>query len=164
MSGNIGLGEGVEFQIRANPPRRVFGTAMLGLLGFLLVWLALTSNPSFLWRLVLVAIGLATLWLAQRLWLATAGHVSLTKEGLIDQNGRVLAGFDDIAAVDRSPFAFKPSNGLVVRLRQTAPGGWAPGLWWRFGRRLGIGGVTSGAEARLMADLLKARLAERDGL
>lgn len=149
------------FVLTASMPRRVFGTAMLGGLGLLLVWMALATNPAFPWRVALVAVGAGALWLARGLWLSTAGHVVLTGEGLVDQDGRVLAAMDDIAEVDRSAFAFKPSNGLLVKLKGRAVPGWAPGLWWRYGRRLGIGGVTASGDGRAMADLLKALMVER---
>ena len=149
------------FVLRASPLRRVFGSGILAALGLLLAWLALSSNPGPAWRAGLLVAGAGALWLGRGLWVATAGHVALTDEGLCDQTGRILAPLDQIDGVDRGMFAFKPSNGLVVRLRDRAPAGWAPGLWWRFGRRLGIGGVTAGADGRALADLLSARLAGR---
>ena len=66
-------------------------------------------------------------------------------------------------SVDRGLFAFKPSNGFVVVLSQGGWRGWAPGLWWRLGRRLGVGGVTSAAQAKAMAEILSIEIARRDG-
>ena len=40
---------------------------------------------------------------------------------------------------------------------------WAPGMWWRVGRRVGVGGLTGGAESRAVADALAAMLVERAG-
>ena len=37
-----------------------------------------------------------------------------------------------------------------------------PGLWWRIGRRIGVGGVTPASQSKVMADLITARLIERD--
>jgi len=77
------------------------------------------------------------------------------------EQGEILAQFDNIDAVDRSIMAFKPSNGFVVHLKNPQKRGWAPGIWWRVGRTLGIGGATSRDHARNMADTLNTMLAER---
>lgn len=74
------------------------------------------------------------------------------------RTGRPLALMEDIQEIERGMFALKPSNGFVVRLKTKAAPAWAPGLWWRTGRRLGVGGVTSAGAAKAMADLLALRL------
>lgn len=148
------------FVLTASLPRRVFGTAMLVGLGLILLNLAAT-HPGVLWRIMLAVPGLAAFWLARGLWLSTAGHVALTDAGLVDHRGHVLAALDEIADIDRSTFAFKPSNGVLVKLKHKAKPAWAPGMWWRHGKRLGIGGVTASADGRLLADLLKASLTEQ---
>ena len=44
------------------------------------------------------------------------------------------------------------TNGFVVRARNSMPAAWTPGIWWRMGRRIGVGGLTGEGEA--MAELL----------
>lgn len=150
------------FVLRAAIARRVFGAGMLGLLGLLLIWLGIEARPAFGWMLVLVGFGIATLWMMRRLWRASAGEVVMTEAGLFDQDGRVLALMEDIDGIDRGMMALKPSNGFVLRLKTRAKPGWAPGLWWRTGRRLGVGGVTSAGASKAMADILALRLQGRD--
>ena len=41
----------------------------------------------------------------------------------------------------------------MVKLSRRMTAGWAPGVWWRFGRRLGVGGSVSGFEAKAMAEM-----------
>jgi hypothetical protein len=65
--------------------------------------------------------------------------------------------------VERGAFAFKPSNGFLVRLDKPLGRGWAPGLWWRLGRLLGVGGVTSASQSKAMAEILSLELARRAG-
>lgn len=158
--------DGPIFVLRASPPRRVMGAGMLGILGVLLIWLAFTTATSVAWGGVLVLVGAASLALAVRLWQATAGALLLTAAGLTDEAGRVLAPIEEIVSVDRGAFAFKPSNGFLLRLTGSGARGWAPGLWWRMGRRMGVGGVTSAAQAKAMAEILSlqvsGRLAEPD--
>jgi len=148
--------------VTPSPMRRMFGVAVMGTLGVLLIYMALATAPSFGWRLVLFAFGGLALVGTMRLWQATLARVELTATELRCSTGVVLADIDQIMSIDRGIFAFKPSNGFVLKLATRHDRGWAPGLWWRTSRRLGIGGVTSAGEARFMAELLAARIAARD--
>jgi hypothetical protein len=116
------------------------------------------------WILVLVVIGIASGYAGYRMWQWSGRAIELTDDGLRMSDGTVLARLEDIHSVDRSFFAFKPSNGFLVTLKTRYPTKWAPGLWWRIGKRIGIGGLTSGAEGKIMADTLATMIAERDGL
>lgn len=147
--------------VRASAGRRGLGLAMLWLLGALLLWLALARPPAPEFQALLIGLGVGALWLGERMRRATALAVELTGAGLVCSDGEVIAGWDRIAGVDRGTFAFKPSNGFIVRLTARAPARWRPGLWWRLGRHAGIGGVTPGAQAKLMAEIIAARLAGR---
>lgn len=151
-------------RLNPSPPRRVLGTGMLVALGGLLVWTALAHPPAqAVWQVFLIGLGAAALWTAVRLWQSTAQGIELTTEALVESGGgRILARMDDILSVDRGPFAFKPTAGFAVHLRDRQPRAWAPGLWWCLGRRIGVGGVTHRHEARLMAEILDDRLKSRD--
>jgi hypothetical protein len=76
----------------------------------------------------------------------------------------VIAALGDIQSMDRGFFAFKPSNGFLLKLRRGAGGPrvWRPGLWWRMGGRIGIGGMTPGNQTKFMSDVLAAMMAERE--
>jgi hypothetical protein len=39
---------------------------------------------------------------------------------------------------------------------------WVPGLWWRIGKRVGVGGVTPSQPARYMAEVMSAMILERE--
>jgi hypothetical protein len=82
----------------------------------------------------------------------------LTVDGLFDTGGRCLARWEDIDRIDKGTFAFKPSNGFLIVLKRPGPRGWAPGLWWQIGRRVGVGGVTPRQSARFMAETMVLRL------
>lgn len=147
-----------------SPARRVFATAVLAASGALLVWMAFAGALAApVWRIYLCLLGAAAFLVGWRLWRATSVSLHLTEQGLRDSDGRWICRTDEIAGVERGMFAFKPSNGFLLRLKRPAPRGWAPGLWWRFGRRVGVGGATPAAPARVMADLLTALLQERAG-
>ena len=146
-------------------PRRMFGTAVLYALGALLFYLVITQPPEGLHLIfLLIVIGAAALYGGYNMWDVTGHMIELTEEELRLSDGRVIFRMEDVLKVDRSFFAFKPSNGFLVTLKTAYPRSWAPGLWWRFGKRVGVGGLTSGAEGKLMADTLAAMIATRDGL
>jgi hypothetical protein len=135
--------------------------SLLVLAGMLLA-LSIGDVPD-LWRLAFVGIGVWVLWSGNNLRKSTLDGLVLTRDGLRTASGRMLAPVDNIAKVERGIFAFKPSNGFLVRLKASEGNGWAPGLWWRFGKRLGVGGTLSGGQTRAMADLMSALVMERDG-
>lgn len=145
-----------------SPMRRLFAVGALGGLGILTLWLPFATPPETIYiQGLLIALGLFFVFLATRLWAATGRQVLLTEEGLFDTSGITIAEIDQIERVDRSPFAIKPSNGFVAVTRDPLGGGWAPGLWWRVGRRIGVGGVTPASQGKGMADVLAVILAER---
>ena len=107
-------------------------------------------------------LGVAILALAQKGWRGSAQGIVLDETGLHQEDGTPIAPIDDIATVDRALFSFKPSNGFIIRLHQPIGAAWSPGMWWRVGRRVGIGGITGGADTKIVADALSFMVAERD--
>jgi hypothetical protein len=145
-----------------SPPRRWLAIGFTGALGVICLSLVLFRPPGELaWIVLLIGLGAACLWLSRRLAAATRTRLELTEAGIQDGEGRVIASMDRIASVERGTFALKPSNGFLVRLSEPGERAWQPGLWWRLGRRVGIGGVTPSAQGRIMADALAALVAER---
>ncbi len=142
--------------------RRSFGLGVLVILGFMLIYLAFRSTHMLMiWKLILVLFGLFILWAANQMRIATLRGVVLTDEALQDTDGNVLAYIRDITSVERGSFALKPSNGFSVTLTDPKPRGWAPGLWWRVGKRLGVGGVTGAPQAKFMAELLATMIPDQ---
>ncbi len=152
----------VLVSIGASRPRLVVGVGMQILLGAILIWVAAAHPPETIgWQLFLLAAGGAALWSAYASWAAGRRHLTLTRETLADSSGAVLCRIEDIREVSRGVFAFKPARGFSLVLKRPHKGAWAPGLWWRIGRRVGVGGMTGAAETRLMAEMIEALLAER---
>lgn len=130
-------------------------------LGGLLVYLAFDPQiGALIWKALTCVIGIACLEVARRLWVATDVSIDLNSGGLRESSGRVLCSFDNIKTVDRGAFSFKPSNGLLIRLHEPMDAAWAPGLWWRYGTRLGIGGITNAGQAKAMAEMISLRQLE----
>lgn len=159
-----GQGDEVLATVGVSPVRLGLATLVQGAIGVLLVAIALTSPPAGAgWRLVLLAAGAAALWNGWGLWKTGRRRLVLTRTALSDDTGVRLCTIAEVEAVARGVFALKPARGFALTLKAPAPRAWVPGLWWRIGRRLGVGGVTSAAETRLMAEIIEALLAERRG-
>lgn len=148
--------------VQASGVRRLLATGLLGGIGGLLLYSALVTPPPPVAQILLIGLGALALWMAERVWRATEYRIELTETELRDSGGVRIALVSEIEALDSGFLAFKPSNGFVLRTTRPVTRAWRPGLWWRFGRRVGIGGVTPGAQAKVMADLLAMRLIRRD--
>ena len=149
--------EKVLISVRAAPARRLIASVILTALGALLVLVALDSAIAAPWRLIYFLLGAGAAYGSYRLFEATGDVLELTRSEFRSSSGRVLARVDNIAQVERGAFAFKPSNGFLVTLKTAEhPRAWAPGLWWRIGRRIGVGGVVAAGEAKAMAEVMTA--------
>ncbi len=156
------MNDDVLAELAPTPVRRLASLAVLLLLGAMVVYLGLAMpSISLFWRLVLLAIGAGVLVIAQRLYQATGHAIILTRDALRDSGGRQLCKLDDIVAVERGAFAFKPSHGFLIRTKTRGGRAWAPGLWWRFGTRIGVGGATPAGQAKFMAEMLAAAIHDK---
>lgn len=147
-----------ELILTPSPIRRFFVLGLVGALSVILIYSAFTLDGAILARLVLFLCGVGAsvgLWIIYR---ATNDYIILNENGLELASGITLATWNDIKKADRGMFAFKPAQGFVVFLNMSAPTLWRPGLVWRFGSRIGVGGVTNAPQAKAMADAISARL------
>lgn len=146
-------------------PRLLIGVGVLAALGALVIDIAVSGSFGLAARLAVLAVAAAAFLLAWRLW--SAGRVALELDGGVLREtggeGRVLARVAEIRAVDRGVFAFKPSNGFLLRLDAPAPGAWVPGVWWRRGRVVGVGGLIPARQTRLVAETIALELAQARG-
>ena len=142
--------------------KRIFSAGILYLLAGLLGFVLLTHPPrDLVWTLFLVGMLAGTLWLAVRTQASTRYWLELRSDGLYRSSGDLICGLDEIASVNRGAFAFKPSNGFMLRLNVKTPRCWQPGLWWSLGDRVGVGGVTSANQTKAMAEIISAMIASR---
>ncbi len=149
-------------RLEVSQARRTVGTAVQGGMGlFLLYIVAMRSGSALLGTMVLAITGFALLWFAWRFWQSTEASLVLTLDGLFDSTGRAFCRFEDIEKVDRGFFAFRPSSGFLIVCKTPVQRGWAPGLWWAFGRRIGVGGATGRPAGKQMADIISVMLTER---
>lgn len=149
--------------VRASTGRRVMGVGSMGVLGLVLLIIAVTTPPvNVAWLAFLLIAGGVAIWLAEAMRRATALAVELTHDGLRCSDGEMIATIDQIETLDRGVFAFKPSNGFLMKLNVKGPARWRPGLWWRTGSLVGIGGVTAASQAKQMSEMIVAVMMERE--
>lgn len=148
--------------VAASAPRRMLGIIVLALLGGLLVYGGLAQPSQNLgFQAILIVSGVVVLFMAERMRRASVTTLELTRDVLREQDGRVLARMDQVVSVNRGMFAFKPSNGFVLVTKTPQDRHWTPGLWWRIGHRIGVGGVTPPAQTKFMAEMIQIQLSER---
>ena len=141
--------------------RRMFGVLSIAGLGITLLYIAAVYPPTIIPALfALIIVGGLFIWASARLYRSTDNTILLTREAITTQSGHVLCRLEDIAKVDRGFFAFKPSNGFLVLLKERGQRSWSPGMWWHLGKHLGIGGVTSPRQSKEMVSIIQILLAE----
>ncbi|MBB5723283.1 hypothetical protein FHS72_002923 [Loktanella ponticola] len=153
--------DGVLAVVGASTGRRVVACGVIYVLGMLLIYVALGEPPALPLLLLVLALGIGSLVLAEALRRATLSEIMMTADTISTSDGMVIARIDDIVSVDRGAFAFKPSNGFTLKLKTKQPRGWAPGLWWRFGRYVGVGGAVSAGQSKFMAEQIALQVATR---
>lgn len=156
------MSDEVLAEVSASAPRRWLGVGMLAFMGGLLIYVTFSTPPALEWQVFLLAVGIAALLLAERMRRATSGVIELTATELRTAEGETIVAVADIEKVERGMFAFKPSNGFIIRAKSKATRRWEPGIWWRVGRRIGVGGVTPGRQTKYMSEVIAAMMAERE--
>lgn len=151
--------DGVYARVDVAPARRMLALAILYGLGVFVLYLAFSSLAGIAGAVVMIAIGAGCLWAGERMRRAADVSILLTENGVETSTGLMLATRDEIAIVNRGALAAKPSTGFTLVLHAPKTRLWQPGMWWRIGRRVGVGGITSAGAAKFMAEQIALRIA-----
>ena len=84
------MSDSVITQLKASPVRRGFALLVMMLLGFLLLYLTMTTDASFFHKVFLVAVAAAVLWMARAMQRGTTGYIEPRKSGFFFEVGRTL--------------------------------------------------------------------------
>jgi len=136
--------------------------ALFGL-GVVLVGIAFRGEATFLARAVLFFVGSLSMYQGDKIRRTPDLSLQLSKDGLFQSDGVLVASAEHFKSIDRGALAMKPSNGFVLVLSEKQPRAWAPGLWWRLGKRVGVGGVANAGAARFMAEQIAMTLKAKSG-
>jgi hypothetical protein len=148
--------------LRPAPARRVALVVVTGLMGGMLILVGLDAPSGGLaLRGAFLFGGVGAFWAGWRVWQATAVDLVLTTQDLRQSDGRVICTLADIEKVERGLAALRPATGFALQLRRAQSFGWVPGLWWRRGTRVGVGGMTTRASSKALAEVIEAELRDR---
>lgn len=145
----------VILKIQPTYSRRLFGMAILSIAAFVMFSFAFVeTSQSALLKLILFLMGYAFLWQVVTTILMKNAALILSRDGLFDEQGRLVCALSNIAEIDKGVFSFKPSNGFLIRLHHSNGINWTPGLYWCVGKRIGIGGALNPSQTKELADKL----------
>jgi hypothetical protein len=148
--------------LRPSAPRLWFAVICLAAFAGTLLWIAVAQPPDSLgWRGFLLLSAILVGWSGLRLLHLRDRALVLTEDALVDTKGGVVCRIADIERLNTSTFALKPARGFAIDLVQSGERAWIPGLWWRIGRNVGVGGMTAALDTRMMAERLEALVAAR---
>lgn len=149
-----------RLEVGPSPTRRAIMLIAIGGVGAMLVWLGFAASGGLAGRLVLLVFGVCALSVLPALWRATSLRLVLDQGELTDTAGNRICTVDQVEGVERGALAFKPSNGFSLVLKERQSRGWVPGLWWRVGRRVGVGGILPSGQTKFMAEMIEMQRRE----
>lgn len=98
----------------------------------------------------------------RRLWVGRAVSLVITDQEIATTDGVVSIPISQMQEVQTGLFDYKPASGLSVRLKDSAPRYWQPGLIWVSGRRVGIGGMIPKSISKILAQTLAEQIARKN--
>ncbi len=141
-----------------NPPtlKRYFFTLLSLVLAILLLYEGLAFFIVSGERLGFVLVGLFLLGLTYLFYSNTGKSLILYEDRLVSTDGELLFEVNNVASIENGLFSFKPSNGVLFYLKEPMSFKWKLGLWWRFGKRVGIGGCTQKSSINFAVEVIKS--------
>ncbi|MEE2775026.1 MAG: hypothetical protein VYE27_08945 [Pseudomonadota bacterium] len=144
----------ITFEI---PRYRYFAfTCSVGLLGLILIINSFSLDKAA--NLFFFCIGLTIILISYRIYQNRDKGFIITPCGIFEKNGRLICNFNEIDKIDTSPFSFKATNGFVVKLKNKTTFDFSVGLWWKYNRRLSIGGMISKNESKYLSIVFQEKL------
>ena len=134
---------------------KILGSVIFGLLLFLSYTVSnIEEEITFLDFLLIPTIVFLGLWFIRFLKRYSKIGFLINQSGLFNIDGSVICEIDDIERIDVSPYTFKSANGFIVILKTKSSFKSIPGLYWRLGKRLSIGGLVSKNESKFLSQTL----------
>ena len=134
---------------------KILGLVIFGLLLFLCYTISKIEEDLTLLDFLLIPT-IIFLWLCFRKFLKRYSKVGflINQSGLFNLDGSVICEIGDIERIDVSPYTFKSANGFIVILKTKSSFKSIPGLYWRLGKRISIGGLVSKNESKFLSQTL----------
>ena len=134
---------------------KILGLTIFALLAFLIVSLSrLEKNISVLDMLLIPIIVVLGLWLKRFLNRYSKIGFLINELGMFNLDESLIFKMDEIERIDVSPYTFKSANGFIILLKTKSSFKFIPGLYWRLGNRISIGGLVSKNESKFLSTTL----------
>lgn len=153
--------ESILAEVGIAPARRIGLIVALFVLGGVLAYVGVTNDAPFFGRAILLVVGIFFLYQSEMLRRTPIVALQLTHDGLFQSDGVLIADAKQFKSIDRGALAVKPTHGFTIIMDTKQPRAWVPGLWWRIGHRVGVGGVTSAGAAKFMAEQIALMISQR---
>lgn len=154
-------GEDLVCRLAPSMPRLWIGTFAVAGVACVIFWIAATGTFTPAARFLVAVLGALMAFGAVKFYRSATVQLEFDGDTLFETgSGRVLARLENIKRLDRGALAFKPSSGFLIVLKvRDGSNAWVPGIWWRVGRHVGVGGVVPSHAAKFMAEIIEMRLA-----
>ena len=134
---------------------KILGSVIFGLLLFLCYTISkIEEEITSLDFLLIPTIVFLGLWFIRFLKRYSKIGFLINQSGLFNLDGSIICKMDDIERIDISPYTFKSANGFIVILKTKSSFNLTPGLYWRLGKRISIGGLVSKSESKFLSQTL----------
>ncbi len=142
------------------PPqaKRVVATSLLAIGGMGLVYYGTLNYWGRVEVLFVYVLAMLTLFGCFKFYQNTREELLLYEDRVASSSGELLFEVSNVKSIDNSLLSFKPSNGALIYLKSPMPMKVHYGLWWRVGKKVGIGGCTNRAEVNVMVDIIRQKL------
>ncbi|MEO0344428.1 MAG: hypothetical protein AAF198_13420 [Pseudomonadota bacterium] len=139
--------------------RKWFGVLSLGFPATLIVAIMIQGSITHvLSAVILLAIAALFMWAAWRMWNAPHFGIVFDGDSLKTEDGATIAKMSEIQSVQVGLFVMRPSNGFMMMMKQPGIFPTRPGVVWRQGRRIGIGGILRSSEAKSIGRAIQVEL------
>ena len=133
----------------------ILGLVIFSLLLFMIYTISFldgkTSLSDFLFLPLILLLGF---WFKNFLKKYSKVGFLINEQGLFNLDKSPICKMHEIDRVDASPYTFKSANGFIIILKTKNSFESVPGLYWKLGKRISIGGLVSKNESKFLAGLL----------
>ena len=141
---------------------KILGTVIFSLLLFLIYTISsLDGKTTVLDFFLLPIIVILAFWFKNFLKKYSKVGFLINEQGLFNLDKSPICKMHEIDRVDASPYTFKSANGFIIILKTKNSFESVPGLYWKVGKRISIGGLVSKNESKFLSGLLLQFLEEQ---
>ncbi len=134
---------------------KILFLTIFGLLLFLLYALSKLDEKISLFDFFLILLTIVLgIWLKRFLKKFSKIGFLINELGIFNLDESIICKIENIKKIDVSPYTFKSANGFIIFQKTKGSFKIVPGLYWRAGKRISIGGLISKNESKFLSSTL----------